>query len=76
MVIADLPSTDETLAAIELADCMALAVQTALLDNASVRQLPVQAVARVGRLEGLFDFGSRVACSWSTSRPYGCAARQ
>ena len=46
---------DETLAAIKRADGKALAVQTDVSDNASVRQMTEQAVARFGCIDGLVN---------------------
>ena len=55
VVVADMTPADETVAAIERAGGKVLAVRTDVSDDASVRQMTEQAVARFGRIDGLIN---------------------
>ncbi len=55
VVVADMNLADETLAAIERVGGEALAVQTDVSDDVSVRRMTEQAVARFGRIDGLVN---------------------
>jgi NAD(P)-dependent dehydrogenase (short-subunit alcohol dehydrogenase family) len=55
VVVADMHTADETVAAVEAAGGKALAVRVDVADNESVQAMAAQALARFGRIDGLVN---------------------